>query len=180
MNKKRKLNKKKLLLFFFMVVFLIMLILSAIKIISYIIDNKENKKIQEAIIEDSITVIESIEEDQKIKYNIDFKALKEQNSDTVAYLKVNNTNIDYIVVKGNDNSYYLKHNFEKKLNVSGWIFADYHNRFDESDKNIIIFGHNTRDGSMFGTLENTLNENWYKNEENHKIVLVTEYGTYFY
>ena len=60
MNKKRKLNKKKLLLFFFMIVFLIMLILSAIKIISYIIDNKENKKIQEAIIEDSITVIEPI------------------------------------------------------------------------------------------------------------------------
>ena len=46
MNKKRKLNKKKLLLFFFMIVFLIMLILSAIKIISYIIDNKENKKIR--------------------------------------------------------------------------------------------------------------------------------------
>lgn len=180
MNKKRKLNKKKLLLFFFMIVFLIMLILSAIKIISYIIDNKENKKIQEAIIEDSITVIEPIEENQKIKYNIDFKSLKEQNPDTVAYLKVNNTNIDYIIVKGNDNDYYLKHNFEKKWNVSGWIFADYHNKFDESDKNIIIFGHNTRDGSMFGTLKNTLNENWYNNEENHKIVLVTEYGTYFY
>jgi len=108
MNKKRKLNKKKLLLFFFMIVFLIMLILSAIKIISYIIDNKENKKIQEAIIEDSITVIEPIEENQKIKYNIDFKSLKEQNPDTVAYLKVNNTNIDYIIVKGNDNGYYLK------------------------------------------------------------------------
>jgi len=65
-----------------MIVFLIMLILSAIKIISYIIYNKENKKIQEAIIEDSITVIEPIEENKKIKYNIDFKSLKEQNPDT--------------------------------------------------------------------------------------------------
>ena len=180
MNKKRKLNKKKLLLFFFMVVFLIMLILSAIKIISYIIDNKENKKIQEAIIEDSITIIEPIEEVQKIKYNIDFKALKEQNSDTVAYLKVNNTNIDYIVVKGNDNNYYLKHNFERKWNVSGWIFADYHNKFDNNDKNIVIFGHNTRDGSMFGTLKNILNKEWYENKENYEIILVTENNTYRY
>ena len=48
------------------------------------------------------------------KYDIDFKALKEINSDTIGYIKVNNTKIDYVVVKGNDNSYYLKHNFEKK------------------------------------------------------------------
>ena len=180
MKKKRKLNKKKLLLFVIMLVFFFMFLLSLIKIISYLENNKDNKKIQETIIKDSITIIESIEENQKIKYDIDFKTLKEQNSDTVAYLKVNNTNIDYIVVKGNDNSYYLKHNFKKKWNVSGWIFADYHNKFDDSDKNIIIFGHNTRDGSMFGTLKNSLNEVWYENEDNQKIVLVTEKGIYYY
>ena len=179
MKKKRKLNKKKLLLFVIMLVFFFMFLLSLIKIISYLKDNKDNKKIQETIINDSITIIEPIEE-KEVKYDVDFKFLKEKNTDTIAYVKVNNTNIDYIVVKGNDNSYYLKHNFEKKWNVSGWIFADYHNKFDESDKNIIIFGHNTRDGSMFGTLKNTLNENWYNNDENHKIVLVTKYGTYFY
>ena len=180
MKKKRKLNKKKLVLFIIMLVFFFMFLLSLIKIISYLKDNKDNKKIQETIIKDSITIVEPIEEEKKVKYDIDFKSLKETNSDTVAYVKVNNTNIDYVVVKGNDNSYYLKHNFEKKWNVSGWIFADYHNNFDESDKNIIIFGHNTRDGSMFGTLKNTLNENWYKNNENQKIVLVTEMGTYYY
>ena len=180
MKKKRKLKKKKLLLFIIMLVFFFMFLLSIIKIISYLKDNSDNRKIQETIIKDSITIIEPIEEKQEVKYNIDFKTLRETNNDTVAYIKVNNTNIDYVVVKGNDNSYYLKHNFEKKWNVSGWIFADYHNKFDESDKNIIIFGHNTRDGSMFGTLKNTLNENWYKNEENQKIVLVTENGTYYY
>jgi len=117
MKKKRKLNKKKLALFIIVLVFFFKFLLSLIKIISYLKDNKDNKKIQETIINDSITIIEPIEEDQKIEYNIDFKALKEQNSDTFAYLKVNNTNIDYIVVKGNDNSYYLKHNFEKRWNV---------------------------------------------------------------
>ena len=177
---KKEKRKKKLVLFIIMLVFFFMFLLSLIKIISYLKDNKDNKKIQETIINDSITIIEPIEEEKRVKYDVDFKSLKDRNPDTIAYVKVNNTNIDYIVVKGNDNSYYLKHNFEKKWNVSGWIFADYHNKFDESDKNIIIFGHNTRDGSMFGTLKNTLNENWYNNEDNHKIVLVTEYGTYFY
>ena len=64
--------------------------------------------------------------------------------------------------------------------MSGWIFSDYHNKFDNTDNNIVIFGHNTHDGSMFGTLKNTLSENWQKNEDNLKIVLVTEKNTYYY
>lgn len=163
------------------IIFLTCVIYSSCQVITWKQHVDENEKILESI-EDKIIIIEpEIEEkEQDTEYQIDFKSLKEQNSDTISYVKVNGTNIDYIVVKGKDNSYYLKHNFEKKWNVAGWIFADYHNKFDESDKNIIIFGHNTRDGSMLGTLKNTLNENWYKNKENHKIVLVTEYGTYFY
>jgi len=181
MNKKRKLNKKKLILFIIIMLFLIMFIISAFKIISYLIDNKNNKDIQDNIIENSITVIEpESNEEEKTKYEVDFEFLKKENSDTVAYLKVNGTNIDYIVVRGKDNSYYLKHNFDKSWNVSGWIFADYHNRFDGTDSNIVIFGHNTRDGSMFGTLKNVLNIDWYKNEDNHKVILVTEGDTFYY
>lgn len=179
MEKKRKLNKKRLILFIMMLVFLVCFLLSLFKILLYLKDNRDNKKIQEAITKDAISVIKR-SDNNEVKYNINFKSLKETNEDTVAYLKVNNTNIDYIVVKGNDNNYYLKHNFEKKYNVSGWIFADHRNKFDESDKNLIIYGHNTRDGSMFGTLKNILSEEWYKNKENHKIVLVTQQGTYYY
>ncbi len=116
----------------------------------------------------------------KVSYNIDFKSLKEQNPDTIAYIKVNDTNIEYVVVKGRDNKYYLTHNFDKNWNVAGWIFADYHNKFDGTDKNIVIYGHNTRDGSMFETLINVLDKAWYENEENHEVILVTEMGTYFY
>lgn len=152
----------------------------------------ENKKIQD-VIKNKIIIIEPNTNDEnkelgekqdnltnEIQYNIDFESLKQQNSDTIAYLKVNNTNIDYVIVKGKDNSYYLKHNFEKKWNTAGWVFADYHNRFDDNDKNIIIYGHSMKNGSMFGTLRNVLTKNWYTNEENHKIVLVTENGVYNY
>ncbi len=175
--KKKKLKIKNVIVLILMLVFIITLIISIYKIVEYLNDNKENQKIKEDIKE---AIIIKEEEEENNKYEIDFNSLKEKNSDAVAYLKVNNTNIDYIVVKGNDNSYYLNHNFNKKYNVSGWIFADFHNKFDDSDKNIVIYGHNTHDGSMFGTLKNVLEKEWDENPDNKYIVLVTKNGTYYY
>ena len=114
------------------------------------------------------------------EYNIDFDKLKKKNPDIVAYLRVKGTNIDYIVVKGKDNDYYLNHNLYKKYNIAGWIFANYINTFDENDKNITIFGHNTKDGSMFGTLNKVLKSDWQKNSDNLEITLITEKGEYKY
>ena len=51
---------------------------------------------------------------------------------------------------------------------------DYKNKLDGTDKNIVIYGHNIKDGSMFGTLKNILEEEWYNNEENYIIDLITE------
>ena len=173
---KRKLKKKYvvILITIFTIICITLLIYSLMNIINWKKDVDENKNIVEEIKENIIID----EEDDSI--NIDFKSLKEQNSDIIAYLKVNGTNIDYIVVKGKDNSYYLKHNFNKEYNIAGWIFADYHNLFDESDRNIVIFGHNTKDGSMFGTLKNVLDKSWQENKENFEIILVTEKGQYKY
>ena len=108
------------------------------------------------------------------KYIIDFNKLKEENKDVIAYLKVNNTNIDYVVVKGKDNDYYLNHNFDKEYSEIGWIFMDYRNNLDGTDKNIVIYGHNTKDGSMFGSLRKVLTNNWQSDINNHVITLVTE------
>lgn len=178
---KKKKNKKTIVVFLIIIFFIVTLILSLTKIISYLKDNHENEKIREDITKNSITIIEPNidDEEQVVKYDIDFKTLKEQNPDTVAYLKVFGTNIDYVVVKGNDNSYYLNHNFNKNYNVAGWVFADYHNKFDGTDKNIVVYGHNIKDGSMFGTLKNVLNDDW-RVPDNLKVLFVTEYGTYYY
>ena len=173
---KRKLKKKSvvILITIFTIICITLLIYSLMNIINWKKDVDENKNIVEEIKENIIID----EEDDSI--NIDFKSLKEQNSDTIAYLKVNGTNIDYIVVKGKDNSYYLKHNFNKEYNIAGWIFADYHNLFDESDRNIVIFGHNTKDGSMFGTLKNVLDKSWQENKDNLEITLITGKRQYKY
>lgn len=158
----------------FILICLCVFIYALIHIANWIRDIKDNHNLKDDI-EDHI----KIDEKNDI-YNIDFKVLKEINSDTIAYLKVNGTNIDYVVVKGKDNSYYLTHNFNKEYNVAGWIFADYHNTFDGNDKNMVIYGHNTKDGSMFETLINVLDKKWQENPDNHIITLVTEQGKYKY
>ena len=175
--RKKVLNKKKVLVFCLFLIFVGLFVFSLFKILFYLRDNKSNRNIQK-VVSEAVTVTPSSEIGNL--YSVNFKQLKEQNADAVAYLKVKNTNIDYVVVKGSDNEYYLNHNFNKDKNVSGWVFADYHNKFDGTDRNIIMYGHNTWDGSMFGSLKNILDDSWYQNEDNYKILLATEDGVYYY
>ena len=160
------------------IIFLILLIVSTVEIVKWYMSNQENKNIQEEISQ-AITINEA-EKEEKLKYTVDFNLLKEKNSDVVAWLKVEGTDVEYAVVKTNNNDYYINHNFEKQYNKAGWIFADYKNKLDGTDKNLVIYGHNRRNGSMFSSLKNILNEQWYSNEENKKVTLITEneYCTY--
>ena len=166
----KKLNKKQIFLNMLIVIFIILLIASTVYITKWIRDNMANKKIadkvSEAIVEESGS--------EEAKYEVDFEKLKQINNQIVAYLKVNETNIEHAVVQAEDNEYYLRKDLEKKYNIGGSIFMDYKNKLDGTDKNIVIYGHNIKDGSMFGTLKNILNEEWYSNEENHIIDLITE------
>ena len=174
MKKKRRIKSWVVILF--ILICLSVMIYSICKIFVWKQNVDENQNIKNEI-EDSIKINEF---NGNISYDIDFNVLKAKNKDTIAYLVVNNTNISYIVVKGRDNDYYLNHNFEKRKNVAGWIFVDYRNRVDETDKNIIIYGHSTKDGSMFGTIKNVLKKDWHENKENHIIKFITENKTYNY
>lgn len=161
--------------------FLVGIIYSSYRIITWKSNVDENQKIEDKI-EEKIKVIEPTINDKKsnIKYEVDFKYLKSINSDTVAYIRFNGLDISYIVVKGNDNEFYLKHNFDKKYNIAGWIFGDHRNKFDGNDINIVIYGHNTKDGSMFGNLKNILNKDWQESKDKHELVLVIDNVNYYY
>ena len=171
-KEKRKANKIKIIISIIQLIFIVILIYSLINIFLWYRSNKANKQVMEELSQTIETVKEDGEDDKK--YKINFEELKNKNSDTVAWLKVENTNIEFPVVKANDNSYYLTHNFNKEDNSAGWIFADYKNKFNGKDKNIVIYGHNMRDNSMFGTLKNVIKEEWYNNENNKYIILATE------
>lgn len=106
--------------------------------------------------------------------NVDFKELKARNNDTVAWIQVGGTNINYPVVQAKDNSYYLTHSFDKKYTDAGWVFMDYRNDSNNFGKNTIIYAHARKDRTMFGSLKNILTNDWYKDKNNHIIKLSTE------
>lgn len=106
--------------------------------------------------------------------NVNIKTLKEKNSDTIGWINVNNTNINYPFVQSKDNKYYLNHSFDKKYNEAGWVFMDYRNNSNLDNKNTILYAHSRIDKTMFGSLNKTLKSNWYTNKDNHIIRISTE------
>ena len=81
--------------------------------------------------------------------SIDFSHI---NKDFVCWINIKNTNIDYPVVQGDDNSYYLHRDIYGNYLYAGTTFLDYRNNYNDS-KNLIVYGHNMKNGSMFGTLK---------------------------
>lgn len=109
---------------------------------------------------------------------INFSQLSSINPDTVAFLKVDGTNINYPIVKSVDNDYYLTHSFDKSYNTKGWTYADYRNDFNNLDnnRNVIIYGHHLLNNTMFGTLGNISNSS----NLDFKIYLKTNNHMYVY
>lgn len=152
------------------IVLVLLLSFSTTKIIT---GNEENTETQEITRE-----LNTLKDPQNVTPSI--KELKKKNKDTIGWIKVNNTNIDYPFVQSKDNNYYLTHNFNKKKTSAGWIFLDKRNNNNLSDKNNIIYGHSRKDKSMFGTLKDTIKSKWYENKDNHIIKITTETKEYSY
>jgi len=95
---------------------------------------------------------ELTEEQLKQSYQKRFDKLLEINSDIVGWIRIENTGIDYPVVQSGDNDYYLKHNVEKQPSTRGSIFMDYRNTNLNDNIHTVIYGHDMKDGSMFGML----------------------------
>ncbi|MCL1788928.1 MAG: class B sortase [Oscillospiraceae bacterium] len=89
----------------------------------------------------------------------EYKVLKTENPDTVGYIRIGTTKINYPVVQTDNNEFYLDRDFNKNASKGGWIFADYRNKFDDElalseniSDNTILYGHNITTGSFFSAL----------------------------
>jgi sortase B len=100
---------------------------------------------------------------------IDFDLLKEVNPDIIGWIYSENTSINYPIVQGSDNSYYLTHLPDKTTNKLGSIFVDFRNKANFSDDTTVIFGHNMLDNSMFASLEQYSHQDYY---EEHKSIYI--------
>ena len=195
-NKKRKRKKKKNTTWIFVIlcsIFISIIVFCLIKIFICGKDNKDTSKVINDITnavnvtlrddDDNTELVNDTNEEETSDYwyyikfpliDVDITELKEKNSDTVGWINVNNTNINYPFVQTKDNSYYLNHSFDKKYNEAGWVFLDYRNNNDLNNKNTILYAHSRLDKTMFGSLSKVLKSSWYNNKDNHIIRLSTD------
>ena len=122
------------------------------------------------------TALEIIEDENPPMLLVDFDELEAANEDVVAWLDFPGQSISYPVVQGDDNSHYLRWSFSGTSSSSGAIFLDYRNEGLMKDGNTIIYGHNMRNGSMFGLLRRYQEQSHY--EEFPFFDVYTREGTY--
>lgn len=195
-NKKKMRKKKKNTTCIFVILFSIfisIIVFCLIKIFIWGKDNKDTSKVINDITnavnvtlrddDDNTELVNDTNEEETSDYwyyikfpliDVDITELKEKNSDTVGWINVNNTNINYPFVQTKDNSYYLNHSFDKKYNEAGWVFLDYRNNKEINNKNTILYAHSRLDKTMFGSLSKVLKSSWYNNKDNHIIRLSTD------
>lgn len=150
---KRKVGAGRIIL---LVICLLIFLFSASLVVKHFVELKENRDYYEQI---QNLVTDETENTEQIP---DFSSVYSMNTDTVGWIKVPNTNIDYPVVQFTNNDYYLNHDFDKKYNYRGAIFMDYRNNPIDLDSNTIIYGHNCYDKTMFSELDQYDNLDFYK------------------
>ena len=111
-------------------------------------------------------------------YSEQVRKLQRENKDTVAYLDVIGTSVQYPVVQGADNEYYATHTFTKKKRVAGAIFMDEWNQNTFADFNTVIYGHNMKDGSMFSELREYRHAKFLREHKTIEVTLLHSKLTY--
>ena len=129
---------------------------------------KEEESSIQAVIEETIEVIE----EKFVDIPIDFEALWEQNDEIYAWITIPGTKVDYpILQRPEDDTYYLDHTVDGTQGLPGSIYTESVHAQDFSESNTVIYGHNMRDDSMFGSLHDYEKADFFK--ENRDIIIYT-------
>ncbi len=107
---------------------------------------------------------------QKTERILQVEELQNINPDIIGWLEIENTNINYPVLQGSDNSFYLNHDYKKEKNKNGALFLDASYSWNPPSSNLLIYGHNNQNGTMFEDLLKYKQKDFY---ENHKLIRFT-------
>lgn len=99
----------------------------------------------------------------------DYARYRELNQDVIGWISVPNTRIEYPIVHGTDNEYYLTRTVEGEESKAGSVFMDFRNVDMNDDKHVILYGHNMRNGSMFHDLQQYKREDFFQNNRDIKL-----------
>ncbi len=128
-------------------------------------DKKLNQELQENIPSTEINENEQIDVNKEVFNTV--IDLQKENSDVKGWIKINDTKINYPLLQGVDNDYYLNRNYQKEYSSYGSIFIDSESNLDDINSNVIIYGHSMNDQEMFQNLLNYANKEYY---DSHKII----------
>jgi sortase B len=165
-NAKKKLNKIPWLIV--AILSLAALVVCTVLVVNSIISGRKSRKQAEKLREYVNYVAETTEnnttestENTGIGITVDFEGLKAENPDVCAWVYIPGTDINYPVLQGEDNSYYLSHDAYGEASGDGAIFVDSENAKDFTDFDTIVYGHNMYSGTMFKTLHQFENEEFW-------------------
>ena len=154
----------KIIIFFL----LIILILSIRYIVKHLGAQEELK--EESDLLNTIDIEKSDVPEEITERMLQVKELQKENTDIVGWIEVEGTNINYPVLQGDDNSYYMNHNYKKEENTYGSIFLDKDYDWSIPSSNLLMYGHNLQDGSLFHDILNYKDQSYY---EEHPIIRFT-------
>ena len=198
-QRRKKMRRTRLRPWAFVVFCSIFVVIIVVNLITIFDWGKDNKKINdlEEEIQEIVEVKEIEDEGETVNpplekesdywyyvkvpfYDVDFTGLLEKNNDTVAYINVRGTNVNYPVVQTSNNDYYLTHAFDKSYNDAGWVYMDFRNNKNFTDFNTIIYGHGRLNKTVFGSLKTLLNKSWQNNKDNYILAISTPDINYIY
>ena len=166
-GKHSKKNKKKIYRLI-QLLLIIVIIVAVIYIYKYIVDKNNAQKETELL--NDIEVNKTEVTKQKTERMLQVSELKKENEDIVGWIEIEGTKVNNPVLQGTDNSFYMNHDYKKKESVYGSLFLDESYDWNKPSSNLLIYGHNMRDGSMFQNLLNYREEDYYKK---HPIIRFT-------
>lgn len=180
------------------------LLFSGVNLAAYLRESSQSSRLNENLVEEAVAVKEAVPQSdnsgsalaeetdaeqifmEAAPIAVDFEVLLETNSDVVGWLYCEDTPINLPVVQGEDNDFYLRRMIDKTGNGSGTLFIDYRNANDFTDGNTVIYGHNMKNKSMFGTLSHYKEQSYFEEhpvmwlltpDADYKVELVAGYVT---
>ncbi len=170
-NERKSGGKRRVLMFILLAVFLIS---GALTVHQYLEDKRIQEEYErlaeeaarqttEAPTEPETEETEPLEE--AYVSPIDFEALTVENPDTIGWIRIPDTNVDYPIVQGTDNDFYLDHDFYGKESAAGSIYLDFESEADLQGRNQILYGHNMKNGSMFKDINRYKDPEYFKEHQ---------------
>lgn len=173
---KKTTNYKKILT----ILLVIILLSSIILIIKIKLQENKDKRSQQGV-SDILNTIHIPNEkitDEKTERMLQVEELKKQNNDVIGWIEIEGTNINYPVLQGQDNDYYLTHNLKNEEVAGGSIFLDKDYSFLNKSENLLIYGHRNKYGLMFEDLIKYEDENFYKEHPTIRFTSVLDDSEY--